>query len=125
MDSYIILRWVHILSMIGLLGGLLVYQFGLSTPTRMDAADLRGSTRFWNILITIGLASGIWLYLRARGYEMRGHFNGIIAMKFIILIIVGGLLAAARKNPARGDVIRWWCILLLLIASFSAFTLSL
>lgn len=125
MDFYTILRWLHILCMISLLGGLLAFQFGLSTPSRMDAADLRGVTRFWNILITIGLLSGIGLYLNMRGYEMRGHFNGVIGMKFIILVIVGGLLAAARRNPAKGDAFRWWCVLLLLIASFSAFTLNL
>lgn len=123
MDAFTFLRWVHIVSVIGLFGGLLVFQLGISTPTRMDAADLRGATRLWNILLAIGLVAGALMYLLSQGFSMGGHYNGIIGLKFVILLAVGGLLAAARRNPARGDGLRWWCILLLLIASLSAFTL--
>ncbi len=119
---YELSRWLHIISMISLLGGLLVYQLGLSTPTRIDAADIRGVTRLWNILITIGLIAGAIMYYRSSGWRMGAHFNGVIGLKFAILITVGGLLAVARRRTFA-DGIRWLAIVLLLIASAAAFTL--
>lgn len=122
MTAYDILRWIHILCMVGLFGGLLLFQLGLSTPTRMDAADLRGSTRLWNIMLGVEFIAGGLMYGIAKGHTLGGHYNGVIIVKFVILLAVGGLLAAAKRS-ANGDRLRWLCIGLLLLASFSAFSL--
>lgn len=119
---YELLRWIHVLCMVGLLGGLLVFQLGLSTSACMDAASIRGATRLWNILLAIGLLSAALMYGIARGHTMGGHYNGVIGLKLIILLAVGGLISASRRS-ARGDGLRWLCIFLLLLASFTAFTI--
>ncbi|MCO5043996.1 MAG: hypothetical protein M9935_01765 [Kiritimatiellae bacterium] len=122
MSGYELLRWLHIVCMIGLLGGFLVYQLGLSYPSRIDAADLRGVTRVWNILLLGGLITGLSMYAQVKGHTLGPHFNGVIAVKFSILIAVGGLLALAKRR-SRGDGLRWLSIALLLVASLAAFTL--
>lgn len=120
--SYELLRWIHILCMIGLMGGLLVFQLGLSTSARMDAANLRGAVRLWNILLGIGLLTAALMYGMVRGHMMGGHYNGVIGLKLVILLIVGGLLPVSKRSAA-GDRLRWICILLLFAASFMAFTI--
>lgn len=120
--AYELLRWIHILCMVGLLGGLLVFQIGLSTTARMDAANLRGAIRLWNILLGIGLLSAVLMYLKVNGHTMGGHYNGVIGLKFIILLAVGGLLPATKRSE-KADGLRWSCILLLILASFTAFTI--
>ncbi len=122
MSGYELLRWLHIVCMIGLLGGMLVYQLGLSYPSRIDAADLRGVTRVWNILLLGGLITGLSMYAQVKGHTLGPHFNGVIAVKFSILIAVGGLLALAKRR-SRSDGLRWISIALLLVASLAAFTL--
>jgi hypothetical protein len=108
--------------MIGLLGGLLVYQLGLSTAVRMDTASLFRTVRLWNILLSIGLLSALLMYMMARGHTLGGHYNGVIGLKLLALIAVGALLPMTRRSE-KGDRLRWICILLLLLASFSAFTI--
>jgi len=121
-SGYELLRWLHIVCMIGLLGGMLVYQLGLSYPSRIDAADLRGVTQVWNILLLGGLITGLSMYAQVKGHTLGPHFNGVIAVKFSILIAVGGLLALAKRR-SRSDGLRWISIALLLVASLAAFTL--
>ncbi len=123
MPAYELLRWAHVTCMVGLLGGLLVYQIGLSTAARADAATLRSATRLWNILLGLGLLLGALMYGKVNGHTLGGHFNGVVGFKFLVLLAVGGLLPVARRGGARADGIRRICILLLLAASFSAFTL--
>ncbi len=122
MPTYEILRWAHVVCMVGLLGGLLVYQFGLSTAARSDAATLRGATRLWNLLLLLGLLFGALMYGMARGHTLGGHYNGVVGLKFIILLAVGGLLPVAKRKPDAGGI-RLLCILLLLVASFTGFSL--
>jgi hypothetical protein len=120
--NYELLRWIHILCMMGLLGGLLVFQLGLSTSARMDAANLRGAVRVWNILLGAGLLAAILMYGLARGHTLGGHYNGVIGLKLVILLAVGALLPKTQRSE-KGDRMRWLCILMLLIASFAAFTI--
>ncbi|HMP75812.1 MAG TPA: hypothetical protein PKE12_05900 [Kiritimatiellia bacterium] len=123
MSTYEILRWLHVICMAGLLGGLLLFQLGLSTASRMDAATLRGATRLWNILLGIGLLAAVLMYGMVKGHTLGGHYNGVIGLKFIVLFAVGGLLPVAKKRASGGDGLRWLCIVLLLVASLSAFTI--
>lgn len=123
MPTYELLRWAHVVCMVGLLGGLLVYQLGLSTAARADAATLRSATRFWNILLGLGLLFGALMYGMAKGHTLGGHYNGVVGLKFAVLLVVGGLLPVAKRGGTRADGLRWICILLMLAASFTAFTL--
>lgn len=123
MTTYELLRWLHVLCMVGLLGGLVVFQLGLSTSARMDAANLRGATRLWNILLGVGLLAAVLMYGMVKGHTMGGHYNGVIGLKFIVLLAVGGLLPVAKKRAGGGDGLRWLCIVLLLVASLTAFTI--
>ena len=123
MSSYEILRWLHVVCMVGLLGGLLVYQLGLSTSSRVDASTLRSATRLFNILLGLGLLFGALMYGSIKGHTMGAHFNGVVGLKFAVLFAVGALLPIAKKRGNNGDGLRWICIVLLLVASLSAFTL--
>lgn len=119
---YQILRWIHILAMVGLFGGLLLYQLALSQSARREDSTARAAVRLWNLLLAIGLAAGLWMYLHVGGFKMGGHYNGVVGLKFMVLLAVGALLPISRRR-ANGDTLRWICIGLLFLASFMAFTI--
>ena len=114
--------WLHVLCMVGLFGGLLVVQFALPADVRNEATIARRITRLLSILLGIGLLAGLAGYGLKQGHLMGGHFNGVIGLKFVILLIVGGLLPLTRKE-GRGDRVRWIILALLAFAVFSALTL--
>ncbi len=114
--------WIHVLCMVGLFGGLLVVQLALPAQVRNDADIARRITRLLSILLGIGLLAGLASYGLKQGHLMGGHFNGVIGLKFVILLMVGGLLPLTRKE-GRGDRVRWILLALLAFAVLSALTL--
>lgn len=114
--------WIHVLCMVGLFGGLLVVQLALPAQVRNDADIARRITRLLSILLGVGLLAGLAGYGLKQGHLMGGHFNGVIGLKFFILLIVGGLLPLSRK-PGRGDRVRWIALALMAFAVLSALTL--
>jgi hypothetical protein len=114
--------WIHVLCMVGLFGGLLVVQLALPSQVRNDADIARRITRLLSILLGIGLLAGLAGYGLKQGHLMGGHFNGVIGLKFVILLMVGGLLPLTRKE-GRGDRVRWILLALLAFAVLSALTL--
>ena len=114
--------WIHVLCMVGLFGGLLVVQLALPAQVRNDADIARRITRLLSILLGIGLLAGLAGYGLKQGHLMGGHFNGVIGLKFFILLIVGGLLPLTRKE-GRGDRVRWIILALLAFAVLCALTL--
>lgn len=114
--------WIHVLCMVGLFGGLLVVQLALPAQVRNDADIARRITRLLSILLGLGLLAGLAGYGLKQGHLMGGHFNGVIGLKFFILLIVGGLLPLSRK-PGRGDRVRWIALALMAFAVLSALTL--
>jgi hypothetical protein len=114
--------WIHVLCMVGLFGGLLVVQLALPAQVRNDADIARRITRLLSILLGLGLVAGLAGYGLKQGHLMGGHFNGVIGLKFFILLIVGGLLPLSRK-PGRGDRVRWIALALMAFAVLSALTL--
>ena len=114
--------WIHVLCMVGLFGGLLVVQLALPAQVRNDADIARRITRLLSILLGVGLLAGLAGYGLKQGHLMGGHFNGVIGLKFFILLIVGGLLPLSRK-PGRGDRARWIALALMAFAVLSALTL--
>jgi hypothetical protein len=87
-----------------------------------DADIARRITRLLSILLGIGLLAGLAGYGLKQGHLMGGHFNGVIGLKFVILLMVGGLLPLTRKE-GRGDRVRWILLALLAFAVLSALTL--
>ena len=122
MSGLALVTWLHLLCMIGLLGGLLLVQLGLPPAVRNDPALARRITRLLSILLGLGLLAGLIAYGLRQGHRLGGHFNGVIGLKFAILLAVGGLLPLSRK-PGRGDLVRWIAIALLALASLAARTL--
>lgn len=122
MTSLFWATWVHVLCMVGVFGGLLLVQLGLPATVRNEPATARRITRLLSILLGVGLLAGLAGYGFKQGHLMGGHFNGVIGLKFVLLLMVGGLLPLSRKE-GRGDTIRWIALALLALAVLSALTL--
>ena len=119
-----VVKWIHVVSVLGVLGGLLVVQLGLPAPVRHDPTHLRRITRVLSLLLALGLLAGVALYGMRQGHLMRAPFNAVIGFKFLVLLAVGGLLPLSRK-AGWGDRLRWIAIAGLVLASLSAYTLYL
>ena len=122
MGSLIIAKWAHILSLVGVFGGLLLVQLGLPSSVRNDPANARRTTRVLSVLLMLGLLAGALCYVLLRGHQQSSYFNGVVGFKFAVLLLVGGLLPLSRKERG-GDAIRWLCILLLATAALAAGTI--
>lgn len=120
----VILTWVHVLCMIGAFGGLLLAQFGLPAAVRNSDEVTRGISKVGNILIGLGFVAGILNYGLIKGHTLGPHFNGVVAVKFVILLAVGALLGMSKK-PGKGDTFRTIALVLLAIAAFAGMSLRL
>lgn len=121
--SQIILA-VHVLAMVGAFGGLLVFQTALPPDARRDIRLARGLARVVNILIGLGLLAGAVRYGLLRGHTLGGHFNGVIALKFILLLAIGALVGISAKSE-RGDRLRGIAAFLLALAALLGSTIWL
>ena len=119
MAPLILAKWMHVLSMAGVFGGLLLVQLGLPSSVRKDPVASRRMTRVLSVLLLVGLLAGAPCYGLLHGHRQGSHFNGVIGFKFAVLLLVGGLLPMSRK-VGNGDAIRWISILLLATAALAA-----
>lgn len=126
MTPDIVIKWLHLLSVLGVFGGLLVLQLGVPAAVRNDADLARRTGRVLNVLLLAGLLAGLFLFMKAmpnyRGTPAAGHFHGIVGFKILVLVAVGGLLPMSRK-PGRGDAARWSAIALLAAAALAGLTI--
>lgn len=126
MSSYILLKWVHLLSVVGLFGGLLAFQAGLPAASRRSPDLSRGILRVLNILLGLGLLAGLAMVgLVHRSYvgtPAAGHFFGIVGMKLVFLVVIGGLLPMSVRRP-NGDALRWISIALLAVSALAGLTI--
>ncbi len=126
MTLHLLIKWVHLLAVLGVFGGLLVYQLGLPASVRNEPAHARRASRVLNILLLAGLLAGLFLFMQVmpgyRGTPAAGHFHGVIGFKLLVLLAVGALLPMSRK-PGRGDVLRWIALALLALAALAATTI--
>ena len=118
----ILLKWIHLLCVLGTFGGLLAVRFGLPSTIRNSDEVARGSARLFNILIGVGLLAGLSIYFLKQGMAMGPHYNGVIGLKFVILVAVGGLIPMSKK-PGKGDASRTIAIVLLAIAALAGSSL--
>jgi hypothetical protein len=126
MTLHLVIKWVHLLAVLGVFGGLLVYQLGLPAGVRNEPANARRAGLVLNILLLAGLLAGLFLFMQLmpgyRGTPAAGHFHGVIGFKLLVLLAVGGLLPMSRKS-GRGDALRWIAIALLVLAALAAMTI--
>ena len=114
--------WIHVLCMVGVFGGLLLVQLALPAAVRNEASTARLITRFLSILLGVGLLAGLAGYGLKQGHRMGGHVNGVIGLKFALLLVVGGLLPLCRRE-GRGDRVRWVALVVMAFAVWAALTL--
>ena len=122
MTVALLIKALHLLSVLGVFGGLLVYQLGLPDAVRNDPVLARRANRVLSALLLAGLLAGIYLFLKTlpayHGSPAIGHFHGLIGFKLLALVAVGGLLPLSRR-PGRGDTARWIAIALLVTAALA------
>lgn len=116
------LLWTHLLSLIGLFGGLLVMQAGLPAAVRNQPDVARGASKLFNALIGLGLLAGAGLYVVTHSYSLGAHVNGVIGVKFVLLLGVGALVGMSGK-PGKGDQFRTIAMVLIALAAFAGLTI--
>jgi hypothetical protein len=116
------LLWTHLLSLIGIFGGLLALRAGLPADVRNRPDVARGAAKLFNILLGIGLLAGVGLYIMTHGYARGAHVNGVIGVKMVLLLGVGAMVAMSGK-PGKGDTFRTIAMVLIALAAFCGLTL--
>lgn len=111
-----ILTWVHLLCMIGAFGGLLAIQVAVPAAIRNSDEVARAVSRLGNLLIGLGFVAGALNYGLRHGHKLGAHFNGVMGVKFALLLAVGALLGMSRK-PGKGDAFRTVALVLLAVAA--------
>lgn len=116
------LTWVHLLCMIGAFGALLAIQTAVPKAMRNGPEVSRGVSKIVNILLGLGFLAGIASYGVRHGHALGAHFNGIIGLKFVLLLVVGALLGMSGK-AGKGDLFRTISLVLLAVAALAGSTL--
>jgi hypothetical protein len=116
--------WLHILSIIGAFGVLLGYQMILPKDMREQAEASRAIGKIVNWMVMIGFLAGLTYYFARDGLNRGPHYNGIIAVKFLMLLGVGALVAISKNRP-MADALRWGAIILIAIAALFGLTIEL
>lgn len=123
MNPSSLILWAHIVCMVGAIGALLGYQLSHGKEARNLADPSRKISRLVNILIAVGLVSALAYYFLTARYKMGPHYNGVVGVKFILLLGAGALIGIS-KGTDKGDAFRWIALIQLLLASLFASTLG-
>ena len=116
------LLWTHLLSLLGIFGGLLALQAGVPADVRNRPDVAGGAAKLFNILLALGLLAGLGLFFLTHGLQRGPHFLGVVGLKFILLLAVGALVGMSKK-PGKGDTFRTIALVLLALAAFSGLTI--
>ncbi|HMP88918.1 MAG TPA: hypothetical protein PJ991_01890 [Kiritimatiellia bacterium] len=122
MQAINLVLWVHIVSMVSVIGIMLFVQRCLAPEVRNNAEMSRSIARLANTLLAIGLIAGISYYVLNKGYTMGPHYNGVVGVKFVFLLGAGAVIGIS-KGTDRGDVFRWIAFSLMMVASLFGATL--
>ena len=117
--------WVHILSMVGAFGSLLIAQLALTANDTANARILRTV----NVLVAIGFLAGCFVYFliiktaASAGDELPGRVHMVVGIKLLILLGVGGCsgMAAGLTKKGKWEAagrLRWIATGLLAIAAY-------
>lgn len=118
------LLWIHILLMIGAFGAILAFQLVVPPDQRQLAEQGRRIGSIVNRMIGIGFLAGLAYYFLEQGYQQGPHYNGVIGVKFLLLLGIGALMGISKKKD-QADALRWGALGLLALASLFALTISL
>jgi hypothetical protein len=108
----ILMRIVHILSAITLLGGILTWRFAFIPALSVSGADAPKSAddavaSSWRPAVLLSLAglliSGIYNYIRWRSGGLPPEYHAVIGVKFLLALHVFAvaILATRPANPKR------------------------
>lgn len=123
MEPVRLLLWVHILCMVGVMGALLSVQTCIPPELRNNASPSRCFARLANILLGVGVLAAIGYYLLVGGLAHGPHYNGVIGVKFVLMLGAAGLIGVSKRTD-RGDTFRWIAFGLMLLASLFGTTLT-
>jgi len=104
------MRFLHIISAVTLVGGVLAWRFGAIPATAALAAETQTKVgnalaATWRPFIFFSVAglliSGIWSFLEKTG--MTPAYHAVIGIKFLLALHVFAvaILAAKQNNPSR------------------------
>jgi hypothetical protein len=115
----IALKWAHIVAMVGIVGGILVFQLALSPAARREGAVRQRASRALNALLAVGMVAGAALYVVDKGWTYDRDYNAIMIAKACLLLGVGATMGIGFRRPAA-DALRWGAVILLAIAALLA-----
>lgn len=119
-----LLLWLHIISMVSIIGVLLGTQLCVEREVRNQAEPSRKVARLANVLLAIGLVAALVYYSLSGGHAKGPHYNGVIGVKFVFLLASGAVIGISKKTD-KGDTLRWVAIALLLLASLFGTSLNM
>jgi cytochrome bd-type quinol oxidase subunit 2 len=123
MSPVSLLLWLHIVSMVSIIGLLLGTQLCMEREFRNHAEPSRKVARLANILLGVGLLAALAYYALTDGHSKGPHYNGVIGVKFVFLLGAGAVIGISKKTD-KGDGLRWVAIGLMLLASLFGTTLN-
>ena len=123
MNGTSLILWAHILSMVSSIGVLLGIQVCTDKEFRNHADPSRRVARLANILLAIGLVAALSYYFLTGGSTKGPHYNGVIGVKFLMLLGAGAVIGISKKTD-KGDLLRWIAITLMVLASLFGTTLN-
>lgn len=125
---YNIVLWIHLIAMIGALGGLMHIQFGLPVHLRDRREDIAGSLKLSNLLLAVGFVVGFVLYYMkiragaASGNPLPAATHMAVGIKFLLFLSAMALLGIGAKklrdnNAAIAHTLRLTAIVVLALAA--------
>ena len=120
--------WIHLVCMLGALGGLFVIAVGLPRDARESTYVAGVAGRPVSMLLTIGFIAGLALYGLHFRYaanmdtELPRLEHIVVGTKFLLLLAAGAFMGATGKALKRGALgrasgSRWMAILALAAAA--------
>jgi len=98
------MRWIHIASVIILLGGFFFARFVVPAGVASDEAAGRLAARFRPILITVAVTvvgSGLYNYLTKENYPPRYHMWMGIKLLLVLDVLAVAILYATAADEAK------------------------
>jgi len=102
-----VLIWIHILSAVGVFGGLLAIRVGMPEAARRDPDIVRGAYKLLSMLVLVALVTGFIRY--ATMISIAGESGGLAAathmkvgIKMLLLVGIGGCLGMGSASVRKG-----------------------
>jgi len=105
----LLLLWIHLVAMVGALGGMLMIHRTLDAvaPEAASESGTKG-LRLFNALLGLGFLAGFALYyIRVTAaaqadFDLGARFHIVVGLKFVLLLATGAFAAIASKRARSG-----------------------